>query len=104
MNRYDLILPDLHDDAYDRESYRDEHFAIFGHYPPLRPDEKCDHPMHAAIRRTMNDAKIEVPFDAEAVISVDSAFEQARQEHYDKVFDATRQFQQAVEEEDAHDA
>lgn len=94
------ILPDLHDAEYDDDEYVQEHYAIFGHWPPRNPRIKCEHPIHAAVAREMNGATGITPFDGEMIVSDDSVLEAERQGRYNEVFDATRQFQRQVEEED----
>jgi hypothetical protein len=94
------VIPDMYTPDHDNEQRIEEHHAIFGHYPPEDPREKCDHPMHSQIRRVMNGALIEVPFDAEAIVSDDSVVGKERDDRYRAVFEATRQFQREVEEED----
>lgn len=91
------IIPDLNDVADDREKYRDDHYTLFGHYPPDDPNEKCQHPAHADIRRAMNGAQIEVPFDPSEIITEDSELERLRRQRYGVVFQMTREFQQEVE-------
>lgn len=91
---------DLHDASYDMDEREQEHWNIFGHLPPMDPNERCDHPLHAAIRREMNGLTVEVPFDPEAVVSDDSEVAREKQERYDLIYNATRQFQQEVEQED----
>lgn len=95
--KWTRIIPDLNDAREDREKYREEHQMIFGHYPPDDPDEKCEHPMHARVRREMNDAKIEIPFDPDEIITEDSEFERVKRERYGIVFQMTRDFQREVE-------
>lgn len=102
--RWTRIIPDLNDGADDRERYRDEHNMLFGHYPPDNPDEKCQHPIHAAIRREVNGATFDISFDPSSIITEDSEYERARRSRYDDVFAATRQFQKSVEEEDKYRA
>lgn len=105
MSRYqDLtrIIPDLHDQEFDNTSRMEEHFELFGHWPPKDPGEKCQHEVHAAIRREMNGMTVEIPFDPNEVVSIDSELERQRQARYDMIFQATRQFQQEVEQEDKH--
>lgn len=65
------ILPDLHDAEHDREEYHDTHFDLFGHEGPDDPNEVCQHPIHDQIRRQMNGATFEIPFDASLIISAD---------------------------------
>lgn len=106
MSRYrDLtqIIPNLHDEAFDQENRREEHYAIFGHLPPDDPNEKCQHPIHAAVRREMNGMALEVPFDPNEVISDDSELARQRQERYDMIYNATKQFQAQVEMEDRYE-
>ena len=101
MSRYhDLtrIIPDLHDIEFDEAARREEHYAIFGHMPP--EGAKCNHPVHDAVRREMNGAYIEVDFDPNGVISSDSELERQRQARYDSIYQATRQFQKEVEQEE----
>jgi hypothetical protein len=99
--KWTRVIPDLNDVREDREKYREEHLEIFGHEPPADPDEKCHHPMHAQIRRTMNGAKIEIPFDPSEIITEDSEMERARRERYNIAFQMTRDFQREVEAREA---
>lgn len=101
MTDWQHIVPDLNSAEEDREHRRRAHLDLFGHEPPEDPSQKCDHPIHAEIRRAMNGAKHEVPFDGTEIITADSAYEQARRERYGIVFEATREFQKQVEEEEA---
>ena len=55
------ILPDITDESHDAEERRETHYKLFGHYPPDDPQAKCEHPMHADIRRAMNGAQIDIP-------------------------------------------
>jgi hypothetical protein len=93
------VVP-VHDADHDNEQRREEHYLIFGHFPPENPSEKCQHPLHAAVRREMNGMTLEVPFDGDAIVSDDSEVGRERKERYDRIFQATRQFQKQVEEED----
>jgi hypothetical protein len=102
--RWTRIIPDLNDVADDVEKYREEHHTIFGHYPPSDPGEKCEHPMHATIRRAMNDAQIEIPFDPDEIITEDSELERVRRERYGIVFAMTRSWQREVEARQKRDA
>jgi hypothetical protein len=99
MAEYDRFA-DFHDLEYDLEERRTTHMQLFGHEPPADPGEQCQHPVHAAIRRAMNDATLEIPFDPSEVVSEDSVAGQLHQDRYDLIYGATRQFQQMVEEEE----
>ena len=102
MNRdWSRILPDLTDSSHDAEERRTTHFKLFGHYPPDDPQTKCEHPSHARIRRAMNDAQIEIPFDPNEVISDDSQLAAAMKARYNVVFQQTKDLQRQVEEEEA---
>lgn len=104
MNRdWTRIVPDVHDAAHDVDEYRKQHRAIFGHEPPADPDETCRHPMHAEIRRAMNGAQIDIPFDPHEIVSEDAAVAQAARERYGVVFQATQEFQAEVEAEEARE-
>ena len=48
----------------------------------------------------MNGMTLEVPFDPNEVISDDSELARQRQERYDMIYNATRQFQKEVEQEE----
>ena len=91
---------DVHDREHDLSEREEEHYLIFGHYPPENPSEKCPHPIHAGVRQAMNGMTVEVPFDADAIVSDDSEVGAERKARYDAIFNATRQFQKQVEEED----
>ena len=101
--KWTRIIPDLNDVDEDREKYREEHHMIFGHYPPSNPNEKCEHPSHAAIRRVMNGAKIEIPFDPDEIVTEDSELERARRERYGIVFTTTQAWQREVEARQARE-
>jgi hypothetical protein len=106
MSRYhDLtrVIPDLHGADHDNEARREEHFELFGHWPPDDPGEQCRHEVHDRIRREMNGATFEIPFDGRTIISSDSELERQRQSRYDMIFQATRQFQKQVEMEDKYE-
>jgi hypothetical protein len=98
------VLPDLRNDEYDRENYENEHYAIFGHMPPEEPGAKCEHPIHDKIRREMNGATIEVPFDGSIIISDDSPVAKEAKDRYDMIYNATKQFQKEIEQEDKENA
>jgi len=102
MPRHDVlrILPDLHDTRTDRDQYFEEHERLFDHLPTDGLDGPCQHPVHAAIRQEMNGANIEVPFDSYEVVSNDSELERQRQVAYNAIYDETKEFQAAVDEED----
>lgn len=100
--KWTRIDPDLNDPEEDREKYREEHRRLFGHEPPADPDEKCEHPSHAAIRRTMNGATIITPFDGNEIITEDSEYEKAARERYGVVFRMTQAFQKEVEAADRY--
>ncbi len=103
MPRHDVlrILPDLNDTRTDREYYFEEHERLFGHMPTDGVEGPCQHPIHDDIRRAMNGANIEVPFDSYEIVSDDSELERQRQVAYNAIFDETKEFQAAVNEEDA---
>jgi hypothetical protein len=100
MDQYTAIDPFFRDREYDQEESRQTHYNLFGHYPPTDLNEKCEHPIHAKIRREMNDANVVIHFNPEDVISDDSELAKLAKDRYNTVFMETRQFQQQVEEED----
>lgn len=87
----------------DAELYEDEHMEIFGHWPKNGPDGKCTHEMHTKIRRAMNGATIEVPFNASMIVSEDSELAKDRQDRYDMIFKQTQQWQREIEQEEKHE-
>lgn len=95
------ILPDITDESHDAEERRETHYKLFGHYPPEDPQAKCEHPMHADIRRAMNGAQIDIPFDPEEVVSDDSQLAKAFKDRYNVVFQRTKDLQRQIEEEEA---
>lgn len=99
-----IILPDMTTISEDANEYRENHFDIFGHYPPRDPSDKCDHPIHAAMRREMNDAEVTIMFDGGAVVSEDSLANKKGKDRYDYIFERTRQWQQEVEETQREEA
>lgn len=99
MSDRTIILPDLTTISEDAMEYRENHFDLFGHYPPRDPSDKCDHPIHAAMRREMNGANVVVLFDASEVVSEDALETKKKKDRYDYIFDETRQWQQQLEEE-----
>ncbi len=95
-----IILLDTSTPEADYDERREMHLELFGHFPPTDPREKCEHPIHAAMRREMNDADIFIPFDPDEVVSEDSLLNQMGKDRYDRVFSATQQWQKAIEEEE----
>ena len=97
--RLRAVVP-VHDSEHDLSEREEEHYLIFGHFPPEDPSEKCQHPIHAGVRRVMNGMTVEVPFDASAIVSDDSEVGREKKERYDAIFNATRQFQREIEEQE----
>lgn len=92
---------DVFDREHDLEQYREEHWNIFGHLPPDDPSERCEHPIHAAVRQAMNGMTLEVPFDASDVVSDDSIVGEERQNRYNDIYQATKELQRQIREEEA---
>lgn len=104
MSERFIILPDLTTISEDAAEYRENHFDLFGHYPPRDPQDRCDHPMHAAMRREMNDANVVVLFDSGEVESEDAVSTVRRKGRYDHIFEETRQWQKEIEETERENA
>lgn len=94
------VVEGLYSVDHDNNERIEEHYNIFGHYPPENPSDKCQHPIHTGVRRVMNGMTVEVPFDGSAIISDDSVVGKERKDRYDAIFNATRQFQREVEEQE----
>lgn len=94
-----IILPDTSTAEEDFDERREMHFDLFGHYPPKHPGEKCEHPIHAAMRREMNGGEVTILFDPSDVVSEDSLLNAEGKDRYDYVVRQTQAWQQAIEEE-----
>ena len=93
------IDPFLHTPEYDQDEARQLHHTLFGHFPPTDLSEKCDHPIHAQIRREMNGAEHIILFDPDEIVSDDSVLHGMYDARYNETFAKTQQWQGAIEEE-----
>jgi hypothetical protein len=104
MNRDVLAIdPFRKTPEYDQDEARQLHHTLFGHYPPTDLNEKCDHPIHAQIRRDMNGAEHIILFDPDEIVSDDAVVQGMYDDRYQKTFDETKQWQGAIEEEIRHE-
>lgn len=100
---YLRVVPDLHTPEYDNEEYRETHYHLFGHYPPLNPEDKCRHPLHDTIRRNMNGATFDIPFADTEIVSDDSEYHARLEERRKVVFKSTQTLQDEIEERQAYE-
>lgn len=93
MSHNARILPFARPEKTDREWADEEHFALFDHYPQPGPNGKCQHPMHAQMRRLIDGPGVyaEVTFDPNYLVSTDD----------ERVVAAERAYEAKVERERA---
>jgi hypothetical protein len=99
-NEGQIILPNTATPESDADEYREMHLELFGHFPPANPQDRCDHPIHAAMRREMNGGEVYIAFDPNEVVSEDSVLNAKGKARYDRVFTDTQQWQKEIEEEE----
>lgn len=90
----------------EREQYVQEHVDTFGHrpVPGLGGGSLCIHPYHDTLRRLINGADIEIPFDPSEVVAADDPRVTEYERRYDDLVDEYRDMIAEVEEREAFDA
>ncbi len=99
MDKLDIV-PFFRDDEYDQKMYADEHYAIFGHEPQPGVDGRCTHELHGRIKQELEGATFITEFNGREIVSEDSVLAEMKQKRYDDIYNATKQFQREVEEEE----
>lgn len=96
------IRPDTDEDRDQRE-YRNHHMVFFGHLPEPDAYGRCQHPIHAAVRRAMNGATFRIDFDPREIVSDDSYAQHAYDEGYQRRYREAKQRIAEIEEEETYD-
>jgi hypothetical protein len=94
---------DRDDPERDKEEYRNHHLALFNHFPIPDESGKCQHPVHARIRREMNGAHFTIDFDPREIVSDDSFAQSVYDDAYQRKYKEAKAIIAEVDAEEKYD-